>query len=208
MRAFRVASLLLSSLPLAIVAQVPPPTATAFPRRSGRTRSASNNTVAPATLSPGHGVVLHPPGVFVHDYRITLGNDGLPVQYAMKFSTPGAAAPPDSANLAVRSWRWHGGSSSGHGCISKLGSPIERRRFRRSIFGDRDGRLRLGGRRTWRISRFPAVPPPGQGLQESPMNRCNGPRAPAVRATIALSRACSTRGTPWASTSRSPSRPT
>jgi hypothetical protein len=39
---------------------------------------------------------MHPPGVFVHDYRITPDKDGLPARYTMKYSTPGALALPTS----------------------------------------------------------------------------------------------------------------
>jgi hypothetical protein len=44
---------------------------------------------------------MHPPGVFVHDYRITLDQDGLPTRYTMKYSTPGAPTPPDLDSLTV-----------------------------------------------------------------------------------------------------------
>ena len=36
----------------------------------------------------GSWVVLHAPGVYVHDYRITLGADGLPAHYSMKYRVP------------------------------------------------------------------------------------------------------------------------
>src|SRR5690349_12654911 len=49
----------------------------------------------------GTWLVLHPPGVFVHDFRITLGGDGLPVRYAMRYSTPGAPTPPDLDSVTV-----------------------------------------------------------------------------------------------------------
>jgi hypothetical protein len=49
----------------------------------------------------GTWVVMHPPGVFVHDYRITLDQDGLPTRYTMKYSTPGAPTPPDLDSLTV-----------------------------------------------------------------------------------------------------------
>lgn len=49
----------------------------------------------------GTWVVLHPPGVYVHDYRIALDNDGLPVAYTMKYSTPGAPTPPGMDSLTV-----------------------------------------------------------------------------------------------------------
>jgi len=41
----------------------------------------------------GSWVVLHPPGVYVHDYRITIGADGFPVHYSMKYSEPLADSP-------------------------------------------------------------------------------------------------------------------
>jgi hypothetical protein len=44
---------------------------------------------------------MHPPGVFVHDYQITLDKDGLPARYTMKYSTPGALTPPDLDSLTV-----------------------------------------------------------------------------------------------------------
>jgi len=43
----------------------------------------------------GTWVVLHPPGVFVHDFRLTLGDDGLPARYTMRYRTPGALTRPD-----------------------------------------------------------------------------------------------------------------
>jgi hypothetical protein len=49
----------------------------------------------------GTWVVFHPPGVYAHDYSITLGPDGFPVRYAMKYTTPGAAAKPDFDSVLV-----------------------------------------------------------------------------------------------------------
>jgi uncharacterized protein DUF3471 len=49
----------------------------------------------------GTWVVLHPPGVYVHDYRITLGDDGLPARYTMRYSTPGAMSRPDLDSVVV-----------------------------------------------------------------------------------------------------------
>jgi uncharacterized protein DUF3471 len=49
----------------------------------------------------GTWVVLHPPGVFVHDFRLTLGDDGLPARYAMRYSTPGALTRPDLDSVTV-----------------------------------------------------------------------------------------------------------
>lgn len=36
----------------------------------------------------GSWVVMHPPGVFVHDYHILIGADGLPVRYSMVYRVP------------------------------------------------------------------------------------------------------------------------
>jgi hypothetical protein len=49
----------------------------------------------------GTWVVLHAPGVFVHDYHITLGSDGLPTRYSMKYTTPGSSTPPSLDSLVV-----------------------------------------------------------------------------------------------------------
>lgn len=49
----------------------------------------------------GSWVVMHPPGVYVHDYSITVGPDGLPVHYSMKFRVPTAATPPDLDSVVV-----------------------------------------------------------------------------------------------------------
>lgn len=49
----------------------------------------------------GTWVVMHPPGVFVHDYTIALSNDGLPTHYTMKYSTPGDPNPPQLDSLDV-----------------------------------------------------------------------------------------------------------
>jgi hypothetical protein len=49
----------------------------------------------------GSWVVLHPPGVYVHEYRITLGNDGLPMHYTMKYGEPLADTPPGLDSVVV-----------------------------------------------------------------------------------------------------------
>lgn len=70
------------------------------------------STVGPDTFSferyerrgnvvTGSWVVLHPPGVYVHDYRITLSPDGLPVHYTMKYSEPLADTPPGLDSVIV-----------------------------------------------------------------------------------------------------------
>jgi len=101
MRASRLASLLLWFFPLATVAQTTPPTATAFLTTIGKDTFCLEQYSRAGNVISGTWVVLHPPGVFVHDYRIILGNDGVPVQYTMKYSTPGAPTPPDLDSLTV-----------------------------------------------------------------------------------------------------------
>src|SRR5262249_34542520 len=49
----------------------------------------------------GTWVVMHPPGVYVHDYRITLNRDGVPTCYSMIYSTPGSLTRPDLDSLTV-----------------------------------------------------------------------------------------------------------
>ena len=101
MRALRIASLLLSSFPLALVAQTATPTATAFLTTIGKDTFCLEQYTRAGNAISGTWVVLHPPGVFVHDYRITLGNNGLPARYTMKYSTPGAPTPPDLDSVTV-----------------------------------------------------------------------------------------------------------
>jgi hypothetical protein len=99
MRTRQIASLVLSFCPLALVAQ--PATPTAFVTTIGKDTLCLEQYSRAGNLISGTWVVLHPPGVFVHDYLITLGNDGLPVQYRMKYSTPGARTSPDLDSLTV-----------------------------------------------------------------------------------------------------------
>jgi len=49
----------------------------------------------------GTWFVMHPPGVYVHDYVITLDDDGRPTRYTMKYSVPTAPNPPDLDSLTV-----------------------------------------------------------------------------------------------------------
>jgi len=99
MRALRIASLLSSVLPFALVAQSATPTA--FLTTIGKDTFCLEQYTRAGNIISGTWVVMHPPGVFVHDYRITLGNDGLPVRYTMKYSTPGAPTPPGLDSVTV-----------------------------------------------------------------------------------------------------------
>ena len=49
----------------------------------------------------GSWVVMHPPGVFVHDYRIVLDRDGIPTRYEMKYSEPLSATPPALQSMSI-----------------------------------------------------------------------------------------------------------
>ena len=49
----------------------------------------------------GTWVVMHSPGVFVHDYTIALSSDGLPTHYTMKYTTPGEPNPPQLDSVDV-----------------------------------------------------------------------------------------------------------
>jgi Domain of unknown function (DUF3471). len=99
MRALRIAALLLSFLPLALIAQATSPTA--FLTTIGKDTFCLEQYSRAGNIISGTWVVMHPPGVFVHDYRITLGNDGLPVRYTMKYTTPGAPTPPGLDSVTV-----------------------------------------------------------------------------------------------------------
>lgn len=92
-------STILSSLPFALIAQGATPTA--FVTTVGKDTFCLEQYTRTKNVISGTWTVLHVPGVYVHDYRITLGDDGVPVRYTMKYSTPGAATPPDLDSLTV-----------------------------------------------------------------------------------------------------------
>jgi len=99
MRSLRAASLLVSFLPLALVAQSATPTA--FVTTIGKDTFCLEQYARLGNVITGTWTVMHPPGVYVHDYRITLDKDGLPARYTMRYSTPGALTPPDLDSLTV-----------------------------------------------------------------------------------------------------------
>jgi hypothetical protein len=99
MRSLRLLSLALLSLPRAVPGQAPAPTA--FVTTIGKDTFCLEQYVRRGNVIDGTWVVLHPPGVYVHDYRITLDHDGQPTRYTMKYSTPGAPTPPDLDSLTV-----------------------------------------------------------------------------------------------------------
>lgn len=98
MRALRVSAILLASLPLGLSAQSATPTA--FVTTVGKDTFCLEQYSRNGNVISGTWTVFHPPGVFMHDYRITLGNDGVPVRYVMKYSTPGSPRP-DLDSLTV-----------------------------------------------------------------------------------------------------------
>jgi uncharacterized protein DUF3471 len=99
MRSLHLISLILLSLPRVLPAQATTPTA--FVTIIGKDTFCLEQFVRRDNVISGTWVVLHPPGVYVHDYRIWLDNDGLPVRYTMKYSTPGAPTPADLDSLTV-----------------------------------------------------------------------------------------------------------
>jgi hypothetical protein len=101
MRPLRIASTLLSLVPAALPAQSATPAPTAFLTTIGKDTFCLEQYTRAGNVISGSWVVMHPPGVFVHDYQLTLGNDGLPARYTMKYSTPGAATPADLDSLTV-----------------------------------------------------------------------------------------------------------
>ena len=98
MRAFQIASILLS-LPIGLVAQTATPTA--FLTTIGKDTFCLEQYTRSGNVISGTWVVLHPPGVYVHDYRITLDDNGVPARYLMVYSTPGAAQRPDLDSVTV-----------------------------------------------------------------------------------------------------------
>lgn len=49
----------------------------------------------------GSWVVMHPPGVYIHDYRIVVDRDGLPVHYSMVYREPLADTPVGLDSVAI-----------------------------------------------------------------------------------------------------------
>src|SRR5690348_13533410 len=92
-------SILMSSPALGALAQASSPTA--FLTTAGKDTLGLEQFVRRGNVVSGTWVVLHPPGVYVHDYRITLADDGLPVAYTMRYSTPGAPTPPGLDSVSV-----------------------------------------------------------------------------------------------------------
>jgi hypothetical protein len=101
MRLLRTASTLLFLVPIVLVAQTTTPATTAFLTTIGRDTFCLEQYRRAGNVISGSWVVLHPPGVYVHDFQLTLANDGLPLRYTMKYSTPGAPTPPDLDSLTV-----------------------------------------------------------------------------------------------------------
>ncbi|HET7372633.1 MAG TPA: DUF3471 domain-containing protein [Gemmatimonadaceae bacterium] len=99
-------SILVSSPLLGLLAQATSPTA--FVTTTGKDTFCLEQFVRRGNVVSGTWVVLHPPGVYVHDYRITLADDGLPVAYTMRYSTPGAPTPPGLDSVSVT----YGGDSA------------------------------------------------------------------------------------------------
>jgi hypothetical protein len=99
MRSLRLVPFLLSLIRVGLVAQSATPTS--FVTTIGKDTFCLEQYSRLGNVVSGSWVVMHPPGVFVHDYQITLDKDGLPARYTMKYSTPGALTPPDLDSLTV-----------------------------------------------------------------------------------------------------------
>lgn len=99
MRTLRLTAMLVPWLPLCLAAQKATPTA--FLTTVGKDTFCLEQYSRAGNVISGTWTVLHPPGVFVHDYRITLDENGFPVRYTMRYATPGAPTPPDLDSLAV-----------------------------------------------------------------------------------------------------------
>lgn len=98
MRSRRAAFLLLSLTPAGVFAQSAP---TSFVTTIGKDTFCLEQYSRVGNVVSGTWVVMHPPGVYVHDYRITLDKDGFPARYTMAYSTPGSLTSPQLDSLAV-----------------------------------------------------------------------------------------------------------
>ena len=98
MRPRRAASLLLVLIPAGVFAQS---ASTSFVTTIGKDTFCLEQYSRTGNVVSGSWVVMHPPGVYVHDYRITLDKDGFPTRYTMAYSTPGSLTPPDLDSLTV-----------------------------------------------------------------------------------------------------------
>src|SRR5215831_2198665 len=99
MRSLRVTPLLLSLFSAALPAQSATPTS--FITTIGKDTFCLEQYTRTGNVVSGTWVVMHPPGVYVHDYRITLDKDGIPSRYTMVYSTPGSLPPRDPDSLTV-----------------------------------------------------------------------------------------------------------
>jgi hypothetical protein len=99
MRSLRLVPFLLSLIRVGLVAQSATPTS--FVTTIGKDTFCLEQYTRTGNVVSGTWVVMHPPGVYVHDYRITLDENGFPARYTMKYSTPGALTPPDLDSLTV-----------------------------------------------------------------------------------------------------------
>ena len=87
----------------------------AFVTTAGKDTFALEQYTRDGNVVSGSWVVLHPPGVFVHDYHITLGTNGVPIRYTMKYTTPGAATMPDLDSVIVE----YGRDTAAYTLVSK-----------------------------------------------------------------------------------------
>lgn len=91
MRSLRLAAFVVLCAAFPLVAQSTP---TTFLTTVGKDTFCFEQYSRKGNVVSGTWVVMHSPGVYVHDYTITLSDDGLPTHYTMKYSTPGDPNPP------------------------------------------------------------------------------------------------------------------
>ncbi len=98
MRSLRLAAFAVLCSAPRLLSQITP---TTFLTTVGKDTFCFDQYTRKGNVVSGTWVVMHPPGVFVHDYTIALSNDGLPTRYTMKYSTPGDPNPPQVDSFDV-----------------------------------------------------------------------------------------------------------
>ena len=98
MRSLRLAAFVVLCAASPLVAQSTP---TTFLTTVGKDTFCFEQYSRKGNVVSGTWVVMHSPGVFVHDYTIALSADGIPTHYTMKYSTPGDPEPPQLDSLDV-----------------------------------------------------------------------------------------------------------
>ena len=98
MRSLRFATIALLCFAPRLLSQSTP---TTFLTTAGKDTFCFEQYSRKGNIVSGTWVVMHPPGVYVHDYTIALSNDGLPTHYTMKYTTPGEPNPPQLDSVDI-----------------------------------------------------------------------------------------------------------